>query len=139
VELSTHHIVMNLVTQMKAFQQDHKNMNKLQKKQQQELMKKMSKEERKIYQKQLADQKILLINELTNYIPSYGEAVLSYLRAYQAVAIQVEAALVAAREVKFHMKNNNQAITSNNNNNHNNNNNNQVGLTFRLTVSNFIE
>ncbi len=57
----------------------------------QEQLKKMDKNERKLWQKAQAEQKVQWVNELTTMIPTYTDAMLAYLRAFQALAINVEA------------------------------------------------
>lgn len=56
-----------------------------------EMVKKMDKNERKLWQKAQVDQKVAWVNELTTMIPVYTDAMLGYLQAFQSIAINVEA------------------------------------------------
>ncbi len=71
-----------------------------------------NKQERKAYGRQLAEQRLQAVNELQLLIPQYTDTMLAYLRAWQAVATNLEAALYTVREIRYA-----------NNNNHNNSNN----------------
>lgn len=57
----------------------------------QDKLKQMDKNERKLWQKAQAEQKVRWINELSAMIPIYSDAVLAYLKAFQALAINIEA------------------------------------------------
>lgn len=58
---------------------------------QSEAVKQMDKNERKAWQKAQAEQKVAWVNELSRMIPVYTDAMLGYLRAFQSLAINVEA------------------------------------------------
>lgn len=51
----------------------------------------ISKREAALASKQLAQQRIDLVNTLTAYVSTYSDAVLSYLKIFQEIAISIEA------------------------------------------------
>ena len=51
----------------------------------------MSKQEKAQLQNDLMQQKLSLINELQGLIPIYSDAVLAYMKAFQSIAICIEA------------------------------------------------
>jgi hypothetical protein len=53
--------------------------------------KKLSKMERQRLQNEQMQTKVSLVNELTTLIPVYSDAVLAYVRAFQPLAICIEA------------------------------------------------
>lgn len=51
----------------------------------------LNKSEKSQLQQELMQQKLNMINELQSLIPVYSEAVLAYVRAFQSIAIPIEA------------------------------------------------
>lgn len=64
---------------------------------------KLSKAERTIWQNEKLEQRMHRVNELTAMIPTYSDAVLAYLKAFQSVAICVEAVSSSSFLIAFLM------------------------------------
>lgn len=75
--------VLNVVTKLKEESERSKDLK--------EEMKSLSKAERAIRQNELTQMRVNMVNELTALIPVYSDTVLAYIKAFQNIAICLEA------------------------------------------------